>query len=246
MPAADDLLLASNNALHRAFQQNKAAYPRRSTYVQEHATFFQTPARGDSDPPAHRLTIGTDCSGMEAPLQALANMKIPHDHLFSCDHDPSVQATIRANFAPRILFEDLLTRDNNLAPAVDVYVAGFPCQPFSIGGKQQGFEDNKGRGIIFWSIREYIDLKRPKIFILENVRGLTSLQEGRYLSQILQSLRSIGSSTEQNSSEKSGAYQIYHKVLNTRENGIPQHRERWYCVGIRKSCLRTPVHKYFA
>ncbi len=181
MPAADDLLLASNQALHRAFTQNKAAYPRQSTYIQEQATFFQTPARGDSDPPARRLTIGTDCSGMEAPLQALANMKIPHDHLFSCDYDPFVQSTIRANFAPRTLFEDVLTRDNKKAPAVDVYVAGFPCQPFSVGGKQQGFADEKGRGIIFWSIREYIDLKRPKIFILENVRGLTSLQQGHYV-----------------------------------------------------------------
>ena len=165
MPAADDLLLASNQALHRAFTQNKAAYPRQSTYIQEQATFFQTPARGDSDPPARRLTIGTDCSGMEAPLQALANMKIPHDHLFSCDYDPFVQSTIRANFAPRTLFEDVLTRDNRKTPAVDVYVAGFPCQPFSVGGKQQGFADEKGRGIIFWSIGEYITLKRPKIFI---------------------------------------------------------------------------------
>ena len=59
---------------------------------------------------------------------------------------------------------------------MDVYIAGFPCQPFSVAGNQQGFEDEKGRGIIFWSIHEYIDLKRPKVFILENVKGITELK----------------------------------------------------------------------
>ncbi len=105
--------------------------------------------RGGIDLQSHRLTIGTDCSGMEAPLQALANMKIPHDRSFSCDFDPRVQTTINANFAPRKIYTDLLQRDNAKAPAVDVYIAGFPCQPFGVAGKQQGFEDVEGRSIIF-------------------------------------------------------------------------------------------------
>ncbi len=269
LPDEDELLLARHRALKEAFAHNKAAFPRRSTYKQEQATFFQTPARGDYDSPLHRLTIGTDCSGMEAPLQALANMKIPHDHLFSCDFDPHAQSTIKANFAPHTVYRDLLQRDNTMAPNVDVYIAGFPCQPFSVAGKQQGFEDAKGRGIIFWSIHEYIKLKRPKIFILENVKGIVTLQEGRYLSQILDALHSIGTkscnmpgskgatvvsqpvvdpeSWHHMSSGKpdAGAYHIYHKILNTREHGVPQNRERWYCVGIRKSCMRIPQEQSF-
>ena len=121
IPDADTILLHQNKALYRAFKHNKAAYPRRSTYQQEQDTFFQTPARGDYGSTPRKITIGTDCSGMEAPMQALANMNVPHEHLFSCDFDPDVRTTINANFAPKTLFHDIMGRDNSKVPAVDVY-----------------------------------------------------------------------------------------------------------------------------
>ena len=79
-----------------------------------------------------RITIGTDFSGMEAPIQALRNIKgIKFKHMFACDNDESSQQTILTNFPPKIFVKDIVGRDNNQLPTVDVYVAGFPCQPFS-------------------------------------------------------------------------------------------------------------------
>ena len=168
------------------------------------------------------IRVGTDCSGMEAPLCALRNIGIGFAHDFSCDVDPHVRATIRANFPPDgEIYEDITKRDScNLS--CDVYVVGFPCQPFSMQGMQQGFEDKKGRGKIFPFVRKYINENRPTLFLIENVKGLVSVNGGRYFEAIMRSLRLIG------------AYNLYHRILNTREHGVPQNRERLYIVGIRK------------
>ena len=95
------------------------------------------------------IRVGTDCSGMEAPIQAVENMKVPFDHVLSCDSDPNSKKTIAASWKPDKFYCDITTRDNAISPEVDVYVTGFPCQSFSKAGKQQGFEDEKGRGTIF-------------------------------------------------------------------------------------------------
>ena len=166
-------------ARRRAFDLNKEVFPRGTTFKDEHNTFFQTNKNDQNDccteksvaSDKHRtITIGTDCSGMEAPIQALRNLQVPYEHIFSCDNDPHVQETISANFAPRVLYDDVTERDNTAVRSVDVYVAGFPCQPFSVAGKQQGFNDSQGRGVIFWNILQYIEVRRPKIFILEMSR----------------------------------------------------------------------------
>ena len=83
------------------------------------------------DPGMKILSVGTDCSGMEAPIQALQNMQIPIDHVFSCDNCPKVVSTIKANHQPKQFFNDIKERNNEVAPYVDLYVAGFPCQSFS-------------------------------------------------------------------------------------------------------------------
>ena len=191
-------------------------------------------ARGDESP--RPLSVGTDCSGMEAPIQALENMKIRHSHLFSCDNDAQVIKTINANFKPHKMYPNVQGRDNTQVPYVDLYVAGFPCQPFSTAGKQEGFDDIKGRGLIFFDVVDYITVKRPRIFILENVKGLVQMEHGKYLKKILKVLRSIGDDKSNVQGEKSlgGAYEIHHQILNTKDHGVPQSRPRWYCVGLRK------------
>ena len=178
-------------------------------------------------------SVGTDCSGVEVPIQALKILKIPHRHLFSCDNNPIVQQTIKSNWAPQQFFPDVTKRDNLKAPGVDIYIAGFPCQPFSSAGKQQGFRDAKGRGEIFFKLLQYIKTKLPKVFILENVKGFTELENGKALRTALKELHKI----KYDGSDRS-IYEIHHEVLNTKDFGIPQHRPRWYCIGIRRTALK--------
>ena len=115
---------------------------------------------------------------MEVPIQALQALGIHFKHSFSCDSDKSVRATIQANFPPEgKLFEDISKRDNR-DMYTDVYVVGFPCQPFSMGGKQQSVTDKNGRGKIFFHVKDHIAKNQPKLFMLENVRGIISVGSG--------------------------------------------------------------------
>ena len=137
------------------------------------------------------ITVGTDCSGMEIPILALQNLGIPHRHLFSCDSDVQVRTTIQANFQPEKMEHDITLLNMQDRPTVDLYVAGFPCQPFSSAGKREGFADKKGRGTVFFNIVDYIRTKLPKIFILENVKGFVTSNHGRCLRTVLTTLEEI-------------------------------------------------------
>ena len=147
-----------------------------------------------------KFKIGTDCSGIETPSMALRQMTtptlepIPFEQVFWCENDPQVVRTIEANYPPvPYRYQDITQRDNSdpQVPSVDVYVAGFPCQHFSDAGKQQGFSDEKGRGTIFFYVLDYITQKFPKLFILENVKGLTTLEKGKYHKQIMKALHNV-------------------------------------------------------
>lgn len=167
------------------------------------------------------IRVGTDCSGIEAPIQALKALKIPFVHKFSCEIDPYCVDSIKANYEPEILFEDMNKRKISDIPDIDLYVCGFPCQPFSMAGNRDGTSDK--RGTIFWKCLKVIKNKLPKVFILENVKGLLSISEGKTFENILKSLKKIKE------------YDIHWKVLNTRDYGIPQNRERLFIVGIEKT-----------
>jgi DNA (cytosine-5)-methyltransferase 1 len=168
------------------------------------------------------LSLATDCSGMETPVMALHNLNVGVNHVFSCDVDKHVKATIMANYPPKKFFDDLTKRDNTKAPTADLYVAGFPCQPFSNAGLKQGFSDARGRGEIFWHVRDYLEKKKPKVFVLENVSGLVKINGGEYYRAILESLHALKT------------YDIYDKIMDTKEHGIPHNRRRIYFVGISK------------
>ena len=141
--------------------------------------------------------------------------------VFSSDINQHARSTIEANFKPEFMYTDVTQRLNDEAPVVDLYVAGFPCQPFSVAGLRRGFGDLQGRGLVFFSIRDYINLKRPKAFILENVAGLVRINGGDYFNAIMTSLSEMG------------GYEVQHGLLDTKEHGIPHSRSRVYIVGIR-------------
>ena len=177
-----------------------------------------------------RLRVGTDCSGIEAPIWALRSLGVPYEHVFSSEIDRPCARIIKANYAPRILFGDpdgpfpdgdITKRDIRDVPDIDLYVAGFPCQPFSMLGVRKGFEDRRGN--VFFACLDVIRQKRPMYYVLENVRGLVSHDDGRTFETIK---RHLGALSEL-------GYSFDWKVLNTKDHGLPQNRERVFMVGSR-------------
>lgn len=171
------------------------------------------------------LRVGTDCSGVEAPIQALRQLKIVHSHVFSSDIDPYVIQSIKANYDPRIIYGDITKRDAIRVPDIDLYVAGFPCQPFSMAGDRGGFADKRGN--VFWSCLDVIKTKQPTYFILENVKALLWHDKGNTWKTIWDSLQLKN-------------YTVKWKVLNTRDYGIPQNRERIFIVGKKNGDFEWP------
>ena len=228
---AEQIRMSEAKALKSAFDLYHEVNNTVGNYVNEHETFF-TAAVAMVAGKERSLKVGTDCSGIEAPIQALDNLKEKYEHMFSSEIDPMIRETIKANWNPGVIYEDVTKRDNSKTPYVDIYVAGFPCQPFSVAGKKQGFKDEKDRGKIFWALHDYIDKQRSEIFTLENVKGLATLNNGKYEKAVLKALLGIKS---EDSSDT--AYHIHHSIVDTKFQGIPQSRPRWYCVGIRKSAI---------
>ncbi|MBT3784107.1 DNA (cytosine-5-)-methyltransferase, partial [bacterium] len=197
-----------------------------------------------------RLKVGTDCSGMDTPYLAFENLEVPCEPVFACDNDKYAEATIRNNSNPKHYYSDIEKRNNEEAPAVDVYIVGFPCQPFSRAGKQEGFDDSKGRGKVFFNILDYIQQKLPKIFILENVKGFTTIDKGKCLRRVMKDLHSItmqnpnhGEYPNYSENKRIPAYAVHSQIINTLDHGIPHNRPRWYCVGIRQD-VRNGYHPF--
>jgi len=186
------------------------------------------------------LRVGTDCSGIEAPIQALIQMNIPFTHVFSSETDKFCIESIKFNYNPKIIFGDkdgpfpegdITKRNIDDVPDIDLYICGFPCQPFSTAGKQKGFLDKRGN--VFFSCLEIIEKKQPRYFILENVKGLFGHNKGNTWNIISNSLIEL---------EKYG-YIVKWKILNTKDYGIPQNRERIYIVGLKDKEFEWPQKK---
>lgn len=146
--------------------------------------------------------------------------------VFSSDIDEAVCKVYENNFGeyPSGDIKEIEAKD---IPDFDILCGGFPCQSFSIAGKRLGFED--ARGTMFFEVARILKEKRPKAFILENVKGLTNHDKGETLKTILNILDELD-------------YSVDYRVLNASDYGIPQSRERWYCVGIIKD-LNIDVKK---
>jgi len=138
--------------------------------------------------------------------------------VFSAEIDKHACKTYQQNFGENP-FCDVSTLDATIIPDFDILCAGFPCQPFSLAGKRQGFQDT--RGTLFFDIERIIEQKQPKAFILENVKGLVNHDKGKTLKVILNTL------------EKKLKYKLFYKVLNSKDYGLPQNRERIYIIGFK-------------
>lgn len=138
--------------------------------------------------------------------------------VFSSDIDKWANKTYEANFKEKPS-GDISKIESSDIPDHDILTAGFPCQPFSIAGKRKGFDDT--RGTLFFDVARILKDKQPKGFILENVRGIVNHDKGNTLNVILNTLEELG-------------YNVSYKILNSKNFGVPQNRERWLCVGTRK------------
>ncbi len=129
--------------------------------------------------------------------------------------------TYEKNFDVKVDCRDINVVKADEIPDFDVMLAGFPCQAFSVAGLRKGFEDEKGRGALFFELIRIIKAKKPKIVFLENVKNLVGHDNGNTFSVILESLENQG-------------YKVKHRVLNAMEYGnVPQNRERIYIVGFK-------------
>ena len=152
--------------------------------------------------------------------------------VFSSDIDKYACSTYKANFGEYPLSDITLINEKEI-PDFDVLCAGFPCQPFSIGGLRKGFHDT--RGTLFFDIERILREKRPKAFILENVKGLINHDKGKTLKVILNKLAStINGNTNINKYDDCLNYDVHYKVINSKDFGVPQNRERVYIIGFAK------------
>ncbi|QYK52620.1 MAG: DNA (cytosine-5-)-methyltransferase [Fimbriimonadaceae bacterium] len=140
--------------------------------------------------------------------------------VFASDIDIACQEMYEANFGLKPV-GDITKIDALDIPDHDVLFAGFPCQPFSIMGSLRGFEDT--RGTLFFDIARILKEKRPRAFILENVKQLVGHRQGQTLGRILESLRDLD-------------YYVTYRVLNALDFGLPQKRERVLIVGFDRQC----------
>jgi DNA (cytosine-5)-methyltransferase 1 len=136
------------------------------------------------------LKVGTDFSGIGAPEMALKYLGINHESVFACEIDKYARQSFEQLHNPTTFYNDISKRNHKEVKQLDLYVAGFPCQAFSIAGNRKGFDE--ARGTLFFDVAEFIQINKPKVFVLENVKGLLSHDKGRTFQTIVDILTNGG------------------------------------------------------
>ena len=160
------------------------------------------------------------------------------DIVFSSEIDINAQKTYYKNYND-LPAGDITQIDEKNIPSHDILLAGFPCQAFSVAGYRKGFEDT--RGTLFFDVARIAAYHKPKVLFLENVKGFVGHDNGNTFKVVKQTLSELG-------------YKIYAEVLNTKDYGIPQNRERIYIVAFldhdvdfkfpKKKKLETTIHSF--
>ena len=153
--------------------------------------------------------------------------------VFISEWDKFAQETYSDNFQDKLVIQGDITKiKEEEIPAFDICLAGFPCQAFSLAGSRKGFEDDyKGmsRGTLFFDVARICEYHKPKVIFCENVKGLTIHDKGRTFKVITGTLEELG-------------YTVFYKVLNSRDYGVPQNRERIYIVAFRNDIDSSKFH----
>ena len=144
--------------------------------------------------------------------------------VFVSEFDKAATKTYSDNFdSPRKIHGDITQIEASDIPSFDICLAGFPCQAFSLAGQRKGFDDDyKGmsRGTLFFDVARICDVHKPKVIFCENVKGLPIHKKGQTFRVILGTLEQMG-------------YKPFYKILNSKNFGVPQNRERIYIVAFR-------------
>ena len=172
--------------------------------------------------PNNVVRLGTVFSGIGAIEHAFQRLKLKHEIVFAGDIDANCKKSYFANYniSEENWFSDVREFDaSKYKGKVDFIVGGAPCQAFSMVGKRLGFED--ARGTLFYELARIVKESEPKVFLFENVKGLINHDKGRTWHVIHDIFEELG-------------YDVHFRVLNSKDYGIPQNRERLYCLGFKK------------
>lgn len=172
--------------------------------------------------PNNTVRLGTVFSGIGAIEHAFQRLKLKHKIVFAGDIDDKCRQSYFANYniATEDWFTDVREFDaTKYKGKVDFIVGGAPCQAFSMVGKRLGFED--ARGTLFYEFARVIKECEPKVFLFENVKGILNHDNGRTWHVIHDIFKELG-------------YDVHFRVLNSRDYGIPQNRERLFCLGFKE------------
>ena len=182
-------------------------------------------------PTIKTLKVGTLFSGIGAFEHALDRLSIKHQIVFACDNDSYVKKSYFENYniQDSDWYDNVLQLDASKYnhENIDIVVGGSPCQSFSFVGKQKGLEDDRGN-LIFEFIR-VIKECNPKMFIFENVKGLTTHESGKTFDYVLSKFKELN-------------YNISYNILKAADYGIPQSRQRLFLIGINKNNSNVTIH----
>ena len=190
------------------------------------------------------IKVGSDFSGVGAFNQALNRLGIDYEEVYACDMDKYARQTYIHNYGePKYYPLDVYDRQIPIE-SLDIYMTSPPCQAFSSAGQKHGKNDK--RGILFFNSLEFIEVNKPRYFIFENVKGLLSDDNGKTFSEWINLLggKSVNGNTILFPYQDSVPYHIYWDVLNAKDYGVPQNRERVFIVGIRNDSdnnFRFPI-----
>lgn len=222
---ADALGLGKNgDKILRSWEKGEAT-PSVTEYSRIMEFAESVPFEDKNEKPAFTfIDLFAGIGGIRIPFQELGGKCV-----FTSEWDKFAQKTYKVNFGETPQ-GDITQIDAKDIPDFDILLGGFPCQPFSQAGLRKGFSDT--RGTLFFEIERIIEEKKPKAFLLENVKQLRGHDKGRTLKIIMEHLEALN-------------YYVKAEILRAGDFGVPQNRERIYIVGFSKDFFNLPANYDF-